>query len=59
MEEEFDFSFETDNEDKFRNKILLLKSPYEGRPNTCFFPYPKCCDKVRDTRRVTDPEITN
>ena len=40
-----------------RNTILLLRSIYRGRPETCFFPYPACCKKIRNDRLVIDPEI--
>jgi hypothetical protein len=48
-----------EKEDKVRDLILLLKSNYKGRPETCFFPYPKCCEKTRDDSRVIDPMIVN
>lgn len=49
---------ELDSKEQIRNKILLLKSIYEGRPSTCFFPYPACCAKTRDDSNVIDPIIT-
>lgn len=36
-----------------------MKSPYEGRPITCFFPYPEECERKRDISRVIYPEKIN
>ncbi len=55
--EEEDADDEVGEEDKARDLILLLKSNYKGRPETCFFPYPKCCGKVRDDSKVIDPVL--
>ena len=41
---------------KPRKHILVLQSPYEGRPITCFFPYPEECERTRDESRVLYPE---
>ena len=59
MEEEEDDSLDENEQDKYpkRSTILLLKSLYEGRPATAFFPYPECCERVRDESRVYDPLI--
>ena len=37
---------------KKKVKLKLLKSIYEGRPHTVFFPYHEVCGKTRDTSRV-------
>jgi tubulin polyglutamylase TTLL4 len=34
------------------NKLTLLKSVYEGRPATVFFPYPPQCERTRDNKDV-------
>ena len=33
-------------------KPALLRSVYEGRPQTIFFQYPACCEKIRDVSRA-------
>ena len=40
---------------KKKVKLKLLKSIYEGRPHTVFFPYHEVCGKTRDTSRVIVP----
>ena len=51
MDESFD-SPTKDNKDE--KKIYLLKSIYEGRPSTIYFPYPKQCLKKRPMDRCVE-----
>ena len=39
-----------------RSKIIMLKSVYQGRPNTCFFPFPDFLERKHNQERVIYPE---
>jgi len=60
----FDYEEEEEVEDSQAStlgenkKITLLESVYSGRPPTIYFPYPNCCEAIRETARtfVVPPE---
>ncbi len=50
----------TADDKRLNERLLLLKSVYEGRPSTVFFPYPSCCGVTRDKSRcvaITEYEV--